>query len=157
MNKEDNVLQAFGSMLGLPGLKFDDSRVCQLRVEGLKLALYDNRARKSITILCELSDQSMSRAEVDEWQKFMFSAQFSFLQKDTAVVGLNAASGEMVAMNHVTDDELSILKLSMKSNELIEWVLECSHQFSTRLRQTLVDLPSSTRLPVVSLSRGRYA
>ncbi|MCD7039139.1 type III secretion system chaperone [Pseudomonas sp. MAFF 311095] len=157
MSKEDAILHSFGLKLGLPGLKFDASRACQLRVEGLKLAIYDNRVRKSMTILCELSDQSMSDTEVLDWHKFLFESQFEYLNKDTAVVGLNYRSGAMVAMSHIADHDLSLSQLIAKLNELIEWVLECSHRFATRSRQVLIGLSPPTYQCAKSLSRGHYA
>ncbi|CRL97071.1 CesT family type III secretion system chaperone [Pseudomonas sp. 24 R 17] len=157
MSREDDILQAFAMKLGLPGLKFDASRVCQLNVEGLKLALYDNRTRKSVTILCDLADSSMSRGKVEDWQKFLFESQFQFLHKDTPVVGFNSASGAMVAMNHIADDELSLSRLCAELNELIEWVLEWFHQFSMRSRAAFIGLTSPTYQPANSLRRGHHA
>lgn len=157
MNKEDGILQAFGMMLGLPGLMFDTSRVCQLRVEGLRLALYDNRARKSMTLLCELSDPSKNRAHIEDWHKFLLEYQFKYLHENTAVIGFSAASEALVAMKHIANDELSLSLLGSNLNALIEWVLECFHQFSSRSQQVPVSLPSVAQTSFNCLSRGHYA
>ncbi|MBT2374284.1 CesT family type III secretion system chaperone [Pseudomonas fluorescens] len=130
MKKHDDFLQRFGLKLGLSDLTFDRYRMCQLRVEGLKFAVYDNRARGGITILCELSGPSMNSAEVESWRNFLFETQFDFLHKDTAVVGLNSASGAMVAMSHVLDEDVSVQLLSEELSGLIDWVMDCSRRFS---------------------------
>lgn len=157
MKLQDDTLKAFGLKLGLPELKFDAVRTCQLKIEGLKLALYDNRARKSMTILCELSDESVDRAHVETWHKFLLTSQFDFLQRESAVVGINPASGAMVAMSHIADEALSLSQLSAALNDLIDWVLACYERFSTSTRQRFASTSCLTHQYSHSLSRSQHA
>lgn len=157
MKSGDYILRAFGLKLGLPDLEFDSYRMCQLKVEGLRLAIYDNRVKSCLTLFCEMTSPAMNDQELVAWHKLLFGAQFDFVHEETVVIGLNPTSDAMVAMSHIADEHVSLSLLSEKMNALVDWVLNCSCQFAAQSMSVPTTLKPSSYQTDVRFSGVKYA
>ncbi|WP_051673177.1 type III secretion system chaperone [Pseudomonas chlororaphis] len=121
MSITHSVLRQLSSQSGLPGLAFDDSGLCQLRVDDLKLALYDNHALNCLTLLCELPTLPAHAPDPSTHARLALTYQFKALHEDMPIIGLNSPSNTLVAMQHLPLTQLSIERLSQAIGALIDW------------------------------------
>ncbi|GAA0278595.1 type III secretion system chaperone [Pseudomonas rhodesiae] len=157
MKKNDAVLKLFGDQIGLPDLKFDECQMCQLKIEGMKLAIYDNRAQSCISLVCEFPHVAIDGLEMDSWYRLLFERQMGFLHEHIPVVGFNSASTALLAMSHIVDGDVSPKRLSEKLNALIDWVLESSYMFDTRTLNSARVIPAPAHHQFLRLGGAHYA
>ncbi|WP_348748773.1 CesT family type III secretion system chaperone [Pseudomonas rhodesiae] len=142
MKRNSAVLKLFGEQMGLPDLKFDECQMCQLKIEGTKLAIYDNQTQGCISLICEIPDVAMDGLEVDTWYRLLFERQMGFLHENIPVVGFNSASKALLAMSHIVNRDVSLERLSEKLNALVDWVLESSYIYGTRTLNSARVIPT---------------
>ncbi|MHC8397985.1 type III secretion system chaperone family protein [Pseudomonas sp. MDT1-17] len=104
----------------MPDLAFDDSGLCQLRLDNLKLALYDNHALHCLTLLCELPTLWTHASDPAAQSRLALTYQLKALHEDTPILGLNSPGNTSVAMQHLPLTHLSIERLSQAIGALID-------------------------------------
>ncbi|KVX83341.1 type III secretion system chaperone [Burkholderia ubonensis] len=124
------LLNEFANQIGLSDLKFDATGVCQLRVDGLKLALYDNPALQSLTLLAELPMPTLDALQRDAWMRFVLTRQFDALHEQVPIVGLNPQTDSLVALRHLPSTNLSLERLTDAVAGLVEWLAAWSRESS---------------------------
>ncbi|AOJ05879.1 hypothetical protein WS70_28470 [Burkholderia mayonis] len=140
----NTLLSAFGAQIGLSDLKFDATGVCQLRIDGLKLALYDNRALNCLTLLGELPMPVADTLQHDVWIRFVLAGQFGALHEHVPIVGLNPQTDALVAMRHLPPENLSLERLTDAFAGLVEWLAAWSCE-SSAIEQSASAAPHDAR------------
>ncbi|SUY28421.1 Tir chaperone protein (CesT) [Burkholderia oklahomensis] len=130
MEMTNTLLSAFGAQIGLSDLKFDATGVCQVRIDGLKLALYDNRALGCLTLLGELPMPAADTLRHDAWVRFVLAGQFDALHEQAPIVGLNPQTDALVAMRHLPPENLSLVRLTDVFAGFVEWLAAWSRESS---------------------------
>ncbi|WP_226383177.1 type III secretion system chaperone [Burkholderia savannae] len=128
MEMTNALLGEFGARIGLSDLKFDATGVCQLRIDDLKLALYDNRALDCLTLLAELPMPTVDTLQREAWTRFVLARQFDALHEHVPTIGLNPQTDALVAMRHLSPANLTLERLTGAFAGLVEWLAAWSRE-----------------------------
>ncbi|WP_210562618.1 CesT family type III secretion system chaperone [Chromobacterium violaceum] len=125
------LLSAFAKQIGVSDLKFDATGVCQLRIDGLRVALYDNPELCCLTLLAELPMPTLDVFQRDAWIRFVLTRQFDTLHEQVPIVGLNPQTDSLVALRHLPSTNLSLERLTDAVAGLVDWLAAWSRESSS--------------------------